>query len=436
MAGARNEDYWSNVGDRDDEDDLEEGKTTVREKIADVLEADRIHGLTITRRQEKEGQRDTVYCVVSQSTTWDQIDDDVDLDIPVLDIRTVVVDLEADTVKVSDNGIWVPQEVGVADNITKLLARSTTDLNGGIDPDVDPLTSSAVGGLEPEMLLDQEIDDQDEIVGQMTDRMRRETGIDPSREWGYAAGPPPEVEAAVERLEEAGLDPSNHLTRLVFGQKEPYQKRSIRYAAEDLKGNYGIELNPNPAGLVAIDVDYPAEFPDDVDLPETWEISSPHGDDTRRHIVLRCENKDEIAEELGAWAVQSLEWGDLWIGDRYLVGPGSQLSEYGCDDGDHERGEEGGCSACEDPDDGYYEVVNDAPIATVDAETILELVPDKDEGEKRNDLADPDPPGKDDDLEDGQLRCDACGAVKDEEEIRSTTLGGDTRRYCKGGCDD
>lgn len=401
----------------------------VRDRIDDELGADRIHGLTVTRRQG-----DTVYCVVSQSTTWDQIDEDVDMDIPVLDLRTVVVDFEQDTVRVSDNGLWVPQEQGVAESLTQMLGRTTTDLNG-TGTDLEPALKSAVDTIDPELLLDREIEIEEEgIEGQHVDKMERHGGIDPSRPWGYGAGPPPEVDHVVDALEEAGLDPSDHLSRLVWGKKEPMDRQPR--PVDELVGNYGIELHPRDSGLIAIDVDYPENFPEDVSLPETLEVSSPHGDDTQRHIVLRCDHKQSLAEEIGAWAIQSVDWGDLWIGDRYLVGPGSQLSEYGCDDGDHTRGEPGGCAACEDPEGGYYEIVNDAEIAGVHPERIRELLEASSNYELRNGRADPDPPESDEDVEsiDG-VACDNCGEIADEQSMKTLTVGDDTRHICRGGCD-
>ncbi len=410
-------------------------RVAVRERIEEELEADRLHGLAITQRDGN-----TVYCVVSQSTTWDRVDETIDHDVPVLDIRTVVVDFETDAVRVSDNGLWVPREAAVAESLTKILARSTTDLSGGTDDDIGPALRSSVDGLDPEMLLDREVEVEDAVDGQHVDKMDNHGGIDPAREWGYGAGPPPEVNDIVDRLTEAGLDPDEHLTRLVWGKKEPMD-RTPR-PVDELTGNYGIELLPRESGLVAIDVDYPEHFPDS-ELPETLEVSSPHGDDSQRHIILRCDEKDQLAEQLGAWAVQRAEWGDLWIGDRYVVGPGSQLSEFGCDEGDHTRGERGGCQACEDPDGGYYEVLTDAPIAKIDPEAILDLLNDSD-GYETRDRA-PEAPAVEDGVEidtdsenDETVECDSCGATYPKAEVdqylKEVTIGGETRHICRGGC--
>jgi hypothetical protein len=403
---------------------------TVLEAVRDAIDIDELHGLATTRRSGE-----TWYLVAAHSTTLEALDDGPDSTLPVLDLRTVVVDLETDSVTPTDNGLWVPRDSGdVAESLTRLLARSTSDLENG-EPVGDPATPSAVDGMEPSWLLEKTVtvDDAEDIEGQHVEKMKRHTGVSPARSWGYGAGPPPEVDDVVERLEAAGLDPADHLSRLVWGKKEPMDR--VTRPLEELVGNYGIELQPREVGLVALDVDYPEAFPEEAEaaLPETLEISSPHGDDERRHIVLRCDEKDRVAEELGAWAVQSVEWGDLWIGDRYLVGPGSQLSEYGCDHGPHDRGDAGGCPTCEDPDRGYYRVVRDAPIAPVSGETVLELVPDDGEGELRDEQAAPDAPG-----EPAVLECHNCGSEYDVEQaaeaLESVEVAGETYRKCREGC--
>lgn len=401
-------------------------KRTVLEAVRDAVDVDELHGLAVTRRSGE-----TWYVVAAGSTTLEALDDGPDSTLPVLDVRTVVVDLETGAVTPTDNGLWVPAEPGVSEALTRLLGRSTTGVAGNDDGD-EPAVLSAVEGLEPEWLLEEPVDDDaDDGDGQHVEKMKRHGGISPARSWGYGAGPPPEVETVVERLEAAGLDPSDHLSRLLWGKKEPMDR--VTRPLEELVGNYGIELQPREVGLVALDVDYPEAFPDDLEaaLPETLEISSPHGDDERRHVILRCEEKDRVAEELGAWAVQSVEWGDLWIGDRYLVGPGSQLSEYGCDHGPHDRGDAGGCPACEDPDRGYYRVIRDAAIATVSAETVLDLV-ETGEGELRDEQAAPDAPNPD------VLECHNCGAEYPveaaEEDLEVIEVAGRPYQKCREGC--
>jgi len=429
---ATREDYWSDLAESDDDqDDGDDVETeTVRERLTDELDAEQLHGLAVTRRQGE-----TIYAVVSRSTTWDAVDDSVDMDIPVLDVRTVAIDLDDDAVRVSDNGIWVPRESDVSESLTALLARASTDLNKGLDPETNLTLKSAVDGLDAGDVLDREIEvEADHVDGQDVDKMERHTGIDPSRSWGYGGGPPPEIVDAVKRLRKAGLDESDHLHRLVWGKKEPLD-RTMR-PVEEMVGNYGIELQPRESGLIAIDVDYPEHFPES-ELPETWEVSSPHGDDERRHIIFRCEEKDKIAEELGAWAVQRVDWGDLWIGNRYVVGPGCQLSEFGCDADGYTRDEPGGCETCEDHERGYYRVVSDNPIATVSADRVLALLEESDYV-PRNGPADPDPPEADDrdDDETDATTCDSCGAVRKPDNLKNLDFGDSEGKICRGGCDE
>lgn len=401
---------------------------TVRKRIREELDG-RIHGIAVTARRGN-----TSYCVASHS-----VDDDRG---GRVQLSTVVVDLEAEQVRVhGDNSMWVPRESAGLDALTSVVARTTTDVSTG-DKKNHPPTEQGVGVDD---LLDTEVEAADESRdGQRTDMMKRHGGIDPSRSWGYGAGAPPEIAEVDSRLEDAGLNPSEHYMRLVFGRKGPMERRisddtPAERPIDELKGNYGIELLPRDSGLVALDVDYPEQFPD-VDLPESFAVSSPHGDDSRRHIILRCDEKEAIADgvtdegEQGAWAVQSIDWGDLWIGDRFLAGPGCQLSEYGCDNGDHERGEPGGCEVCEDPERGFYRIVNDAPIATVEASTILDLLDASSGYDLRNGPADNSPPG--DAGESDPRTCDNCGTTHDSEEpLKELSIGDSTRRICRGGCD-
>ena len=441
---AKREDFWEQFdgvsAPDDQEPDRELPTESVRDLLEDELVADRIHGITASRRRG-----DTIYLVVSRSTTLDVVSD-LDIEMPVVDLRTVVVDLEDDNLSVSDNGLWIPQEADIAETLIKTLARTMSDLKGSTDDDAPPLLNSAVDGLDVELLLDREIAvAEHEVGGQAVDKMQRHTGIDPARPWGYGAGPPPEIDRVVERLEEVGLNPAEHTTRLVWGKKEPMDRRPR--PINELKGNYGIEFLPRNKGLIALDVDYPEHFPDS-ELPETFEVSSPHGDDSQRHIILYCDRKHEIADRLGAWAIQGVEWGDLWIGDRYVVGPGSQLSEYGCDNGEYERGEPGGCSECESETGGFYEIVNDVPIASVEPEEIFALIDESSGYELRDRPADPDPPDLDD-VEDeisieslkehedpDGVECDSCGDRRSEDDLKTFEVAGETRQICRGGCID
>lgn len=459
---------------------------TVRDRVADALGDRDLHTLTVTR-VDASGDGPTAYAVALSSTTMRHVDDAPDHDVPVVDARTVVVDADGPlggddpptvSVTLTENGLWVPRDAGVGESLAQAWARASADLRATVSgPDLDgdpfdgePAESSAVDDWGAGTLLDAEVEAAGVPEGQHRDKMERHEGVDPSREWGYGAGPPPEVETVADRLDAVDLDPEDHLSRLVWGKKEPMDR--VTRPVSELTGNYGIEVLPRDDGLVAVDVDDPDELPAEVEaaLPETLEVSSPHGDDRRRHILLRCRDKEAVADAVGGWAVQGATWGDLWIGDRYVVGPGSQLSAYGCDDGDHTRGEAGGCEACSDPDAGFYRIVHDAPIGEVEAETVVDLLRASEGFEVRDAPSTPAAPedvdgdldavaggeagavetGGDGDRGDGDggegaagvddptLRCDNCGrevAEAESDDLKTVTLRGEVRRICRGGCE-
>jgi hypothetical protein len=313
-----------------------------------------------------------------------------DLEIPVVDARTVVVDLEDEVVTATENGLWVPRDESVVRQITSGMARAQTDASGDVD-DAPPIRrSSDEVDLDVELLLGREWEADD--GGQHVDRMRREPGVSPARSWGYGGDPPPEAADMADRLEAVGLDPSDHLARLRWGKKRPIDREPR--PLEELVGNYGVETRARDEGLVILDLDYPEYFPDGVDLPETFTVTSPHGSDDRHHRYYKCHNKETFASEVGAWAVQGATWGELWVGNGFGVGIGSQLSAFGCNTGDFERGEPGACPRCDDPDRGYYRVLDDRQIAEVDVETLLDVLERSSEWEPRERV--PESPDSDD----------------------------------------
>jgi hypothetical protein len=427
------------TGDAPDDEDDETPTTTVRERIRSELDADELHGLTATHRTET-----AVYLLVARSTTWETVDEDAVVDdLPVLDYRTVVFDVDAQDIRVSDNGLWTPQDEDVAQNMARLASRASSDVSGAVDEDAEALSMSATDEVDVDELLDHEVevpDEDRERTNRDVEKMRRHHGISPSRPWGYGGGPPPEVEDVVDRLEGVGLDASDHLFRLEFGKKEPFDvvdksadPPNRGHDVDELRGNYGVDCLSQDAGLVVVDVDYPDEFPDEVDLPRTFSISSPHGDDRRRHLLFYCEDKQALVDDVGAWSTQAPEWGDLWAGaNRYVVGAGSQLSAYGCDTGDNDRDSPECCARCDDEDRGFYRIVNDVPIAEVEASTLAELVPDDDPDEAGH------PAATDDDVEDDEVACMSCGRTVDEDDVEDMMkeIGGG-RHICRtgtGGC--
>lgn len=406
--------------------DLDEPEpVTVREAIAGELAHDVIHGYSMNHRSE-----DTVYVVVYRTVEAEAVETAPDAGFPVLDRRTVAVDLREHSVAVTDNGLWTPAETGVIEGDLRLGGRAISDTTNG-EPVGEPLVRSEIE-TDGDVFLGALI--ETDAPTRNVERMKREPGISGSREWGYNAGPPAEVETVIDRLAERDRDPDEHLIRLKFGTKVPFDEPREPVETSELRGNYGIELRPREAGLVAVDIDNPEAIEPDTlaELPDTFAVSSPHGSDEQKHLLFWCHDKSQISGELGgAWASQSVEWGDLWVGDRYLVGPGCQLSEFGCTAGEHEAEEPGGCDRCADPDGGYYEILRDEPIATIEAETVIDhLLPDD---EPAVDVSEADEEAAEEIIE-NHVRCDRCGDVIHREDALATEMAGDEVHICSGGC--
>jgi len=431
----RQQDIREAPDDATNEDDDDASETTVRARLNEELVGD-IHAVQATHRTEN-----AIYLLVARSAEWSEIEDSGQ-DIPVLDLRTVVVDLKDGGriagVRVSDNGVWFPRSETVAGNVAQMFARASSSVSGAVD-DGDVEDALVLDGcpeeVDAEMLLDAGVEVERETEGQAAHKMESHPGISPSRDWGYGGGPPPEAYELARRMREAGLEPSEHFVRLWFGQKKPHgSERSnlepddeLRPAAE-LKGNYGVEVRQRDSGLVLVDVDDPEAFEAlDAGVPESYSVSSPHGDDARRHIYLVCEDKGMVADELGGWSAYQ-DWGELYVGNPFVVGPGSQLSAYGCDRDSYERGESDACEACSEEDDGYYSVVEDAPIESVSADTLLALVETGGENDEETDESDAE-------TNDSVVRCDSCGAAYPEEEADDYLKDAGPVRVCEGGCE-
>ena len=325
---AMREDYWSSLDAGDQDDDL----PTVRDRIVAQLDATEIHGVLGTFRNGE-----TFYLVISHSTDREGVG-------PVLDLRTVVVDLPDETVRVTDNNLWVPRDRDVAGGLAQLLARSQADLAGSVDADAPPLVETASEDVDAVDLLDREVADDYEPPEQ--------------REWGFGEGPPPEIDNLDKRLRDAGIDVSERYNMLEFGDKAPFNHDL--WARDDLAGNYGVYATSEDP-LVLLDVDDPDAL--DQDLPETFAVSSPHGSDDRAHHYYAVENFEQVVGEFGKRNFGP-SWGEIRTSNQYVVGPGSQLD--GC--------RKGGCRDCSRPDGGRYEIVADVEIETVGADWLIDLL--------------------------------------------------------------
>ncbi len=383
---AVNEDYWQRLED-DVDDDVPD---TVLDRIVEQLDPDRIHGI------EFHGSNGRAYYgVVAYSAEQNGMD--------VLDLRTVVVDLRDDVVKVHDNGLWIPRFEGAAGALTSIVARASSEIDGSIEQQGAPLTASAINT------------DADRILGhEIEDDYQPDDGDGWGSTWGNGNGEPPEAHTLVDRLEQADVR-TDRFSRLEFGKKTPWERYGER-TLDGLLGNYGVETIEGDA-LVVVDVDYPADAPLG-DLPETFRVSSPNGDDDRAHHYYRVPNKEAVAEHFGTPAVKP-GWGDVWLSGEYVVGPG--------------------CRA----DGGKYEIVLDVPIATLSSDEMIDLLEDDvDEADEADDRLEeidaghPEPEPVDDDAQEDDepaVECYDCGSDLDPGTARLEDRDGSPAYICPGG---
>lgn len=377
---------------------------TVRDRVEEEIDG-RIHGLSVTARRGS-----TSYVVVSHTTSGNRGDR--------LCLTTVVVDLDDGTVKPSGNSMWVPGDSGAVTALTRGVARAANDHRDG---DVDAPPVEVGDGAED--LLDTEVEPDDYDGGD-------DGGLSPAK------GEPPEaVHGLDERLREAGVDTVERYIRLEFGDKSPWSH--TRGDTEYLVENYGVYATSEDA-LVFVDVDDPENL--DTPLPETYRVSSPHGDVERSHYYYVVDDPEAYREGLGKWNAAP-SWGDVRTANQYVVGPGSQLD--GCEKGDACDGR------CHEPDGGVYEVVDDREIAEVSAEWLLDLLredgdvevsPEPDDGGAAPVVADggdsseeeiSDEPEDVDDVE-----CHDCGEEIPETEASVLASDGERTVYaCRGGCE-
>ena len=395
--------------------------TTVRDRLHSQLDGE-IHAITITKRRA-----DAVYAVVAR-TTEDGARETVD-------IRTVVVDLDAEQVRPTDNGIWIPADLGAVEGVMRGLGRTHNDLRDRGSESPDPLVSSAVNNVDGDLLLDREIE---------ADSYQ---GVEWGDSWGNGEGPPPEIDSLVDRLREAGVA-TDRFSRLNFGDKAPWERYANR-TSDELLGNYGVEILPSreaPSGddpdgatyregrddddldgLVVIDVDDPDRAPVDAieALGSTFAVTSPHGSDERAHHYLVVDDKAALLDHFGSGAVKP-GWGDVWISGEYVVGPGCYLD--GCSK-EH-------CDSCSTAEGGRYRTVVDEPIRELSSTELIDLLDDdeQDVGAEQPQTEEREIERPDDQDDEPQLvDCHECGASVPDEETALLDLGDGPQYYC-GGC--
>ena len=110
------EGYWSELAERADADDVDDDQErgddqaeTVLEQIVDALDGvEELHAIAATHRSGS-----AIYLVVTSTRQMVDVSTAPDLETPVVDARTVVVDLEDEMVTPTENGLWFPRDESV-----------------------------------------------------------------------------------------------------------------------------------------------------------------------------------------------------------------------------------------------------------------------------------------------------------------------------------
>jgi hypothetical protein len=421
-------DEWASGGshapDSDDsETEPEQGARTVRDLLMEQLDPDRVHGVALTSVSGS-----TYYMVVAMSGRNDGG--------KVLNLTTVVVDLATSEVRIhGGNSMWVPRDSGVAQALTSILGRATTDLSTGSCDEDPPALQSAVGASVEEVLAE-EVDDSGP------------SGSDGSGEHDHIY---PEIEILEDRLLDAGIS-ADRFNNLWFGAKKPYNHDTRRRA--DVMGNYGVYTTKDDP-LVLIDIDHPEHRPD---LPETFSVSSPHGDEARSHYYYRVEDLDklnaEVPEDSEKWNFEP-SWGEIRNHNQYVAGPGCVLDANGCDTGDYEYDHPEGCEVCSSREGGRYEIVDNRPIETLPVETLIEWVEEDPQARlpqtrsaasqstpasrgSEDPPEEPEPESEPEESEtdaSGAVECHECGRSLSEAEAEMVASTEDREFWqCLGGC--
>jgi P4 family phage/plasmid primase-like protien len=179
-----------------------------------------------------------------------------------------------------------------------------------------------------------------------------------------------------QRFEQAGLA-DGRFNSVVDGKKRSLDHDTRWDDPADVPGrNYGIYSTKDDQ-LVVFDVDDYGDGSIEQDaisaikqMDDTLQAVSPHtseDDDVSGHLIFKLTGektpKELFSEKLGTDnPVPS--WGEVIAKNKYVVGPGSQLD--GCT--------KDWCDNCVDDDGGVYAIKHDRPIASVDAETIIEVL--------------------------------------------------------------
>jgi hypothetical protein len=275
-------------------------------------------------------------------------------------LTTVVLDVDDDTLRVHrDNSLWLPADPQVLDVATRSLARLTSVAAGSLDEDREPLAESLLPFDADEVGAYELVDDYDP------------SEQDDDEPWQASEGPD-EMDVVHQRLVDSPIDNADRMIRLERGGKAPWsgEPQRIMRHPDEVGGNYGVEVAEDD-DLVVLDVDDMEAAPLDR-LPDDGLTSeSPHGG---RHYLLHAPGWLDTFRERFDVLNPHTEWGEVRSQDGYVVGPGCRITrcKYGCDVDDCEATKCGhGC--CTEDDPGVY-LLDDGQIATIDAETLADLL--------------------------------------------------------------
>lgn len=181
-----------------------------------------------------------------------------------------------------------------------------------------------------------------------------------------------DVETVARRLREADLT-DNRFADVDNGKKKSYADHSDpseQLGPTGVSGNYGVYAG---SGLVLLDIDdYTEEVDTDgltaaLSLPDTFTVESPHTDGENgghRYYHVTGDVVEAIKAVNRGKANACPSWGEVRVQNQYVVGPGSRLN--GC----HKEG----CEECATGDGGLYTIRNDAPIATITADELVDVL--------------------------------------------------------------
>jgi len=75
---------------------------------------------------------------------------------------------------------------------------------------------------------------------------------------------------------------------------------------------------------------------------------------------------ERLSDEFGKANITAATWGEIRVDNQYIVGPGSQLDADGCT--------KNWCDNCATPDGGQYTILIDSAIATLDPDTLVDVI--------------------------------------------------------------